>query len=127
MLPISPEDQTRLGAANGHLGVSTVCGSFIQECTTKFRINLGPVGYKNFLRFLPTGDLLPPIFALVRCMVGIEYEFDITVFLNRDEVPPCILGMETEPSPQLGWSTWLKSTDFTHEQDPYITFEELDY
>ena len=124
MLPISPEDQTRLGAANSHLGVDAVCGSYIRECTTKFRVNLGPVGYEKFLRFLPTGDLLPPIFALVRCMVGIEYEFEITVFLNRDEVPPCILGEETPTAPRLGWSTWVKSPDATHEEDPAITFGE---
>lgn len=124
MLPISPEDQTRLGAANSHLGVDAVCGSYIRECTTKFRVNLGPVGYENFLRFLPTGDLLPPIFALVRCMVGIEYEFDITVVLNRDEVPPCILGEESPTAPRLGWSTWVKSPNVAHGEDPSITFEE---
>ena len=127
MLPISSEDQTRLGAANSRLGVDTVCGSFIRECTTKFRVNLGPVGYDEFLRFLPTGDLLHPIFALVRCMVGIEYEFEITVFLNRDEVPACILGEETPAAARLGWSTWVKSPDVTHEEDPSITFEEGEY
>ncbi len=126
MLPISSEDQTRLGAANSQLGVDAVCGSYIRECTTKFRVNLGPVGYENFQRFLPTGDLLPPIFALVRCMVGIEFEFDITVFLNRDEVPPCILGEETPAAPRLGWSTWVKSPDVAQGEDPAITFEEQD-
>ncbi|MCP4622053.1 MAG: type VI secretion system baseplate subunit TssG [bacterium] len=126
LLPISSEDQTRLGAANSQLGVDAVCGSYIRECTTKFRVNLGPVGYENFQRFLPTGDLLPPIFALVRCMVGIEFEFDITVFLNRDEVPPCILGEETPAAPRLGWSTWVKSPDVAQGEDPAITFEEQD-
>jgi type VI secretion system protein ImpH len=124
MLPISPEDQTRLGAANSRLGVDVVCGTFIRECATKFQVNLGPVGYKDFLRFLPTGDLLPPIFALVRCMVGIEYEFDITVFLDRDEVPPCVLGEETPTAPRLGWSTWVKAPQVTHKENPPITFEE---
>ena len=124
MLPISSEDQTRLGAVNSQLGVDAVCGSYIRECTTKFRVNLGPVGYENFLRFLPTGDLLPPIFALVRCMVGIEFEFDITVFLNSEEVPPCILGEDTPTALRLGWSTWVKSPDVAHGEDPSITFGE---
>ena len=126
MLPISPEDQTRLGAANSHLGVDAVCGSFIRECQTKFRVNLGPVGYEEFLRFLPTGDLLHPVFSLVRCMVGIEYEFEITVFLNRDEVPSCVLGDETSSAPRLGWTTWVKSPDVSHGENPSITFEEQD-
>ncbi len=126
MLSISPEDLTRLGAANSRLGVDAVCGSYIRECTTKFRVNLGPVGYETFLRFLPTGDLLPRIFALVRCMVGIEFEFDITVFLNRDEVPPCILGQDGPAAPRLGWSTWVKSPNVAHGEDPAITFEEQD-
>jgi type VI secretion system protein ImpH len=124
MLPISPEDQTRLGAANSHLGIDTVCGSFVRECETKFRVNLGPVGHKDFLRFLPTGDLLHPVFSLVRYMVGIEYEFGITVFLKREEVPPCILGEEIPIAPRLGWSTWVKSAEFVHEDDPHISFEE---
>jgi type VI secretion system protein ImpH len=124
LLPISPEDQTRLGAANSYLGVDAVCGSYIRECTTKFRVNLGPVGYEEFLRFLPTGDLLHPIFSLVRCMVGVEFEFEITVFVKRDEVPPCILGQETPTAPRLGWSTWVKTPAVIHEEDPSITFEE---
>ncbi len=124
MLPITPEDQTRLGAANSRLGVDVVCGTFIRECATKFQINLGPVSYESFQRFLPTGDLLPPIFALVRCMVGIEYEFDIVVFLNRKEVPPCILGEDSPTAPRLGWSTWVKSPQTTHADNPKITFQE---
>jgi type VI secretion system protein ImpH len=125
-IAISREDLTRLGTANIQLGVDTICGSFIRECQTKFRVNLGPMGYDKFLRFLPTGDLLGRIFALIRYMVGIEYEFEIRVFLKRTELPPCILGLETPAAPRLGWSTWLKSADVTHEEDPYITFEEQD-
>jgi type VI secretion system protein ImpH len=124
MLPISPEDQTQLGTANSHLGIDTICGSFVRECETKFRVNLGPVGYKDFLRFLPTGDLLPPVFSLVRYMVGIEYEFEITVFLKREEVPVCILGEDIPTAPRLGWSTWIKPAEFIHDENPQITFEE---
>ena len=123
MIPLSPEDQTSIGAANAKLGVDTICGSFVWDCQTKFRVNLGPMGINDFLRFLPSGDLLHPIFSFVRYMVGIEYEFDVRVLLKREEVPSCILGAET-PAPRLGWSTWIKSPDYMHQENPYITFEE---
>ena len=123
MIPLSPEDQTSVGMVNSQLGVDAVCGSFIWDCQTKFRVNLGPMGIDDYLRFLPSGDLLQPIFSFVRYMVGIEYEFDVRVFLKKEDVPPCILGAET-PAPRLGWSTWSKSPDYMHQEDPYITFEE---
>ncbi|MFH0730434.1 MAG: type VI secretion system baseplate subunit TssG [Pseudomonadota bacterium] len=124
MIPLAREDQTSIGAANAQLGTDAVCGSFVWECQTKFRVHLGPMGLMAFLRFLPTGDLLSPIFSLVRYMVGIEYEFDVRVFLKREEVPPCVLGERSPAPPLLGWSTWIKSPGYTHPEDPHITFEE---
>jgi len=120
---LSPEDFTRVGKANAKLGLSAVCGSYVWENQTKFRVKLGPVGYDNFTRFLPTGDMLRPIFAVIRQMVGIEFEFDVQVVLKREEVPPCILGAETEVSPRLGWSTWVKSAAATMPVDPHVTFQ----
>ncbi|MCP4339049.1 MAG: type VI secretion system baseplate subunit TssG [Desulfobulbaceae bacterium] len=123
MIPLSPEDQTSLGAANARLGEDTVCGSFVWDCQTKFRVSLGPMSFDEFQRFMPNGDLLRPIFSFVRYMVGIEYEFEVRVLLKRNEVPACILGAAT-PAPRLGWTTWVKSSDHMHQDDPYITFEE---
>jgi type VI secretion system protein ImpH len=124
ILPISEEDLTRLGTVNVELGVNTVCGTFVRECQTKFRVNLGPVGYREFSRFLPTGDLLQPIFSLIKFMVGIEYEFEISLYLKRQEVPTCILGAGGPAAPRLGWSSWVKSPEFVHREDPHITFHE---
>ena len=126
MLALSPEDQTQLGVANGKLGLDAVCGSYVWECQTKFRVDLGPMPYADFIRFWPTGDLLQPVFALVKYMVGIEYEFEIRVFLKREEVPPCILGLEIPSPAPLGWGTWLKSPGVMHQDDPYVTFEKPD-
>ena len=123
-LPISEEDLTRLGALNVELGVNTVCGTFVRECQTKFRVSLGPVGYREFSRFLPTGDLLQPIFSLIKFMVGIEYEFEISLYLKRQEVPTCVLGAGGPEASRLGWSSWVKSPEVVHGEDPHITFHE---
>ncbi|RPJ71942.1 MAG: type VI secretion system baseplate subunit TssG [Desulfobacteraceae bacterium] len=121
-LPISTDDLTHLGRANCELGVSTVCGTSVRECQTQFRIDLGPVGLLPFARFLPTGDLVQPIFSLITFMVGIEYEFEISVYLKRQEVPACVLGAKGPSAPRLGWTSWVKSPVFTHGEDPCVTF-----
>jgi type VI secretion system protein ImpH len=124
MLPLDLEDQTQLGETNGQIGIDAICGSWARESQTKFRINLGPMSYDDFIRFMPTGDRLCSIFSLVKYMVGIEYEFEIRLFLKQEEVPLCALGMETPACPQLGWSTWIKTPGVIQGEDPYVTFQE---
>ncbi|MCU0539355.1 MAG: type VI secretion system baseplate subunit TssG [Desulfobacterales bacterium] len=120
---ISAEDLTRLGSANTALGVSAVCGTSVRECRTKFGVALGPVGLPHFVRFLPTGDLLEPIFSLIKFMVGIEYEFEITIFLDRREIPRCVLGAGGSAAPRLGWTSWITSPGVGHTEDPAVVFQ----
>jgi type VI secretion system protein ImpH len=126
VIALDPEDRTRLGSANSELGVSMVCGGYVKENQTKFRVNLGPMGYGHFARFLPSGALLARIFWLVRYMVGIEYEFEMRLYLKREEVPVCTVGLGGVAGPRLGWTTWLKTPGTVHKEDPYITFQETD-
>ncbi len=123
VIHISPEDQTQIGLANGQLGIDAVCGSVAWECQTKFRVNLGPMDYDGFQRFLPDGEMHHSAFSLVRYIVGIEFEFEIRVYLKREECPSCILGREAPPYPRVGWSTWLNGPESTSQEDPYVTFE----
>ncbi|MDX9788463.1 MAG: type VI secretion system baseplate subunit TssG [Desulfobacterales bacterium] len=126
LLPLEPEDRTRLGAANARLGEDAVCGSHVWESQTKFRVNLGPMTLVEFLRFIPSGDMIRPIFALVRYMVGAEFEFEIRIYLKREEVPPCILGDSSPAGPKLGWTTWLSAPGATFSRNPNLTFQEKD-
>jgi type VI secretion system protein ImpH len=126
LIPIDSEDRSRLGENNSRLGLNAVCGSFAWENQTKFRIDLGPMSYRYFMRFLPTGDMHRPIFSLVRYMVGIEYEFEIRLILKREEVPLCTVGMETPAPPRLGWSTWIKTPGTILREDQYVTFQETE-
>lgn len=122
LIPLDDEDRTQLGSLNSKLGIDALCGSSIWECQTKFRLLVGPLGYDEFLRFIPSGDMHKPAFSLVRYMVGIEYEFEIRFLIKREEVPGCVLGGSPKDAPKLGWTTWLKRDDFYLEEDPGITF-----
>lgn len=123
-LPLCEEDRTRLGQDNSLLGVDSVCGTCVRDCQSSFRIHLGPMRYPEFQRFLPdTGDLIRPIFSLVRYMVGMGYAFDIRVVLSGGEVPPCRLGSGGQ---QLGWSAWLASPRAPLSRDVFLVVKEDD-
>jgi len=119
-------DQTQLGAANATLGDDAICGSQVWESQTKFRLHVGPVDKEKFARLMPIGDLLVPIFSLVRYMVGIEYEFEIRVYLRKEDVPLCQLGSEGPDAPMLGWTTWISSPGYEYQEDIFFTFQEYD-
>jgi len=126
MLPLDPEDQTQLGRANARLGVDTACGGFFWESRTRFRVHLGPIGYDEYRRFMPDGDLLTPVFSLIRFMAGIEFEFEVRIYLKREEIPPCDLGAGPGQAPRLGLTSWVKSPQVIADRDPYVTFCETD-
>lgn len=126
IVDLEPADQTQLGTANATLGDDAICGSQVWESQTKFRVHLGPVGKEKFSRLMPTGDLLVPIFSLVRYMVGIEYEFEIRIYLRKKDVPLCRLGTEGPDAPMLGWTTWVSSPGYEYEDDIFFTFQEYD-
>jgi type VI secretion system protein ImpH len=126
-IELPSEDLTRIGMANSELGVSALCGSQVWENMSKFRIDLGPMDSTAFGRFLPGGALLRPMFALVRFMVGIEYEFEIRIILQRDQIAPCSLGGGGSAfAPMLGWSTWIKVPGAELREDPSVIFQDSD-
>jgi type VI secretion system protein ImpH len=126
IVDLDPSDQTQLGAVNATLGDDAICGSQIWESQSKFRVHLGSVGKAKFVRLMPTGDLLMPIFSLVRYMVGIEFEFDIRIYLKKEDVPLCQLGSTGDDAPMLGWTTWVSSPGYSYENDIFFTFQEED-
>ena len=126
IVDLEPADQTQLGAANAILGDDAICGSQVWESQTKFRVHVGPVDKEKFARLMPIGDLLVPIFSLVRYMVGIEYEFEIRIYLRKEDVPLCQLGSEGPDAPMLGWTTWISSPGYQYREDIFFTFQEYD-
>lgn len=123
-IEIEPEERSSIGVANGSLGVDAVCGSMAWECRTSFRVDLEPLGYRDFVALLPSGDRLKPLFSLIRYMVGAEFEFGIRLSVRREEVPLCELGRDDPMAPRLGWSTWLAPLEGTLADDQGVTFEE---
>ncbi len=123
LLPIAAEERTRLGRRNARLGVDAVCGSHFWEAQSKFRVNLGPLAYAEFVQLLPSGTRLRPLFSLVRFMAGVEYECEMALVLKRHEVPPCVLGDRSARAPRLGWTTWVSTPGVRPKTDPKVVFQ----
>lgn len=118
-IQISPEDQTQFGVANSRLGVDALCGSWVWDRQSAFRVHLGPMGYGRFVSFLPTGRRSRTVFSIAQYATGIQYDCDLRVILRRTEVPSCVLGSQ-ESRPLLGWSTWISAPGFKYSEDPAI-------
>ncbi len=101
-----PEDDTfRLGDSpeTGMLGRTTVLGQRVWGRQQRFRIVFGPLDLPTYERLLPGKPSLDRVTAIVRNYVGDEMAWDVNLVLEREHVPPLVLGGE----PRLGWTTWL--------------------
>ncbi|MDH3376835.1 MAG: type VI secretion system baseplate subunit TssG [Gammaproteobacteria bacterium] len=105
----------RLGYFQGNstLGETTVLGAQAWECQHKFRIAAGPISLEDYHRLLPGEDPLARFIALVRQYVGDEFDWDLNLILDRHQVPALKLGERG----RLGWTTWLKDSEFDHDAD----------
>jgi type VI secretion system protein ImpH len=120
-LALEPEDRTRIGAAGAHrtLGRSAVLGSRFWDQQAAFELELGPLGRREMMRFLPTGSAWMPLCQLVRFWVGVDLEFTVRLVLRRDEVPR----MRLNGRRRLGWTSWL-STTTPHADDAQVVLDE---
>ncbi|NNG04038.1 MAG: type VI secretion system baseplate subunit TssG [Inquilinus sp.] len=102
------------------LGVNAVVGDRVWDVQGAFRIRLGPLTYRQFLRFMPSGEDLRKLAQLTRLYVGPGLGFDVQVSLARDEVPACQLLGEGAEVPRLGWNTWVKSGDLDSDANDAV-------
>jgi type VI secretion system protein ImpH len=113
------ESVTSLGNRNSGLGVDTIAGTRVWSDQSKFRLRIGPMSLSQFSNFVPIGSAHRPCTEMVRLLVGLELAFDVQLVLDREQVPFCVLG-KGEDGPRLGWTSWLKTSDFLHDDDQVV-------
>ena len=111
-LPESSRCYLGLSRDSGELGRTAVAGAQTWSGQHKIGIVLGPLAYADFERFLPGGDSLARLVAVVRNYIGDELSWDLNLVLKRDEVP----ALSLDRSGRLGWTTWLG--DWSFDRDP---------
>jgi type VI secretion system protein ImpH len=113
-LTLSAGDRTALSSGRAALGSGTVLGGRVWDRQHKFRIRLGPLTLDQYESFLPGGAPLRKLADWVRMYLCFELDWDVLLLLERDEVPPLMLGKRQ----RLGWTTWLgRRRSSTHADD----------
>lgn len=103
-LEIPDAERARLGADPGSVSIGrAVLGERSWQCQHRFRLHIGPLRYRDFLRLLPVGEDMRLAEAVVDSFVGDEFDWDVHLTLAAGEVPALALGRQG----QLGWTTWL--------------------
>jgi type VI secretion system protein ImpH len=107
---IDDADRTMLdgegGGFDAPLGEGTVVGDVVFDPSARVTIDVGPVDFATYRRFLPGGDASAALAGLVRQYVDDAVEAEVHLVLARDSVPGVVLEPEDE-GVQLGWTTWV--------------------
>ena len=124
---LDPETQCRLLEGNldsGELGFGAVVGDEMWNQQSRVQIVLGPLSMERYADFLPYGEAFEPLRAWVKFFSNDEWDFEVRLILEQEDVPACTLGAEGVSGPQLGWVTWVKSKPF--DRDPGDTVLALE-
>lgn len=102
---IDQSQHARLGNSNSRLGEDCSIGERVRDRSGKFRVCVGPLDFSVFRTYLPDGSEHRPLRDLVRFSLRDQLEFDLSLTLEKEEIPSLDLGADNPC--RLGWSSWL--------------------
>lgn len=107
-LDLESDDRWQMGQP-AILGRTASIGERVWTRGTKFRLQIGPLGYDEYQRLLPGGSSLGRLRSIVRNYVGDALDWDVNLVLRREDVPKAVLG-QTVSLGQTGWIGTRKGT-----------------
>jgi type VI secretion system protein ImpH len=116
---LSGENQTcfsGMNVASERLGEGTIAGDEVWDHHGRIRIELGPMPFEQYVKFLPGNEAYHELVAWLKFYSNGSYESEVRLALAREGVPACELGLGGERRPQLGFVSWLKTRPI--DRDP---------
>ncbi|TWI67528.1 type VI secretion system protein ImpH [Pseudoduganella lurida] len=106
---LAPHQLARVGTQSAKLDGGLVLGPAIWRRDARIRIRFGPLDRETYDSFLPDGERLPKLLALIAMfhMPGIDAE--LVLVLSAAEVQPITLAGGTGGAARLGYHTFLCS------------------
>jgi type VI secretion system protein ImpH len=102
-LEIEAVEYSLLGARHNVLGGDALLGRTVFSVQDKIRIRIFTTDLKQYIRFLPTGDLCEPLADLVFFYNGEQLDWDVELAIPSGFAAPTRLGHFG----QLGWTSWM--------------------
>jgi len=90
--PLPSDQLTRLGEANSCLGSDCVAGDTVCSRATAFRITVGPLRWDTVEGFLPGGERLADLHALVGILNGDALDYEVELLVDTAHAPELPLG-----------------------------------
>ena len=102
---IEKSSRNKLGIMNHQLGESLTLGRYVYDGTGRFKIVLGPLGYDEYISFLPGGQRRPLLRAVVNTFTRGQQDGVLELCLRTNEAPRFQLG--SPRSGTLKRTAWL--------------------
>lgn len=98
---------------NNCLGKTVMLGYHGWFSQSKISIILGPLNGDQLQLFSPGTSALKALNEIVRLYVGIEYDYDFKIRINKSDIPDKTALSKTHPA-IMGWNTWLSGKPARH-------------
>lgn len=102
---IEKPNRNKLGVMNHQLGESMTIGRYVYDGTGRFTIVLGPLGYDEYLSFLPGGHRRPLMRGVVATFTRGQQDVMLELHVKTDAAPRFQLGAPR--SATLKRTAWL--------------------
>ncbi len=102
---IEKPSRNKLGVMNHQLGESLVIGRYVFDGAGRFNIVLGPLGYDEYLSFLPGGHRRPQLRGVVATFTRGQHDVMLELHVKTDQAPRFQLG--SPRSATLKRTAWL--------------------
>jgi type VI secretion system protein ImpH len=108
------DDDEGLG---GSLGTGSVVGDEIWDPQARIHLRIGPLRREAYNRFLPGGNSHTALKGITQFFGDGQFDFEVQLILQREDVPGIVLGAEEDEAPPLGWCTWIRTEPFSRDAD----------
>lgn len=106
-LPISLEDQAKLGVAPARLGRDILIGRHSYSVQSRLRIRTAKLTQAQFNELLPDGSRHKAVRDAVRNLLGLGPGWELQLVLDGQQVPRLCL----DGTRRLGWDSWAIEED----------------